>query len=369
MGKLVVPRVVAFDSSTWAMLSSQPQDEHVLRILDSLASGTHIPLVCVEHLLELAAVGNKAVVERRAQLLSQVPNLYTPASDRDSIGACHDITGHEFRFAANHGECLHKTVVARVRPTCFALMRNKQAQWLLRNEQLQRVAVEKAISNIAIASHLHIPVLSKKNLRKGLNVLQEEVDLKSWRVSLAALRSGFSAQLHEHGDRRLKDPDAVATEFYRETEEALHNAELTGKNKLIDLLECMGIDRDELPARINAEQCGEIIGWKLQAPVFARNAGLNPERVMAMGADVSPTLSLIRALEVTQKQAQRAEAGNLMDTRLASLTLYADITVVDKRTGEYLRQVSRRNRALGYLMKSFVVAPTPKALCECLRLS
>lgn len=70
-----------------------------------------------------------------------------------------------------------------------------------------------------------------------------------------------------------------------------------------------------------------------------------------------PTWLLWRNLHKIRKKAlknNKIEGGNINDLILANFVLYADITVVDKRTFEYLNQLKKQNKSISSLINTFI---------------
>ncbi len=67
-----------------------------------------------------------------------------------------------------------------------------------------------------------------------------------------------------------------------------------------------------------------------------------------------PTLTFDRALIALQQQAVRVSGSDMGDCQLSALSLYADVTEVDRRTYAYLERVCRQHTSLGTLIRPLV---------------
>lgn len=67
---------------------------------------------------------------------------------------------------------------------------------------------------------------------------------------------------------------------------------------------------------------------------------------MNLKEDNCPTWLLWKELYKIRIKAQRASGSDINDGFLAGLCLYADLTIVDKRTHEYLTQIKRKSKIL-----------------------
>lgn len=118
------------------------------------------------------------------------------------------------------------------------------------------------------------------------------------------------------------------------------------------MLADMGIPKSEIEQRRSSNSLGASEVWRRQRIIIGLRAGVSDEQIENLGEDGLPSLTLKQEVTTRQRRAARADGGNFPDSALACLALYADVTNVDKRTYEYIRQIKGSNNRLKPVLKT-----------------
>jgi hypothetical protein len=164
----------------------------------------------------------------------------------------------------------------------------------------------------------------------------------------------MKAQLEQHGDRRLEDPQEAAATFANDTFDRIELFEAAGGDPIQRLLESRGVPTGLVTDTMTVADIGQLAVYIKQLAILSKV--LQP-RVTVTIHDVPPetlpSYVIERRLAAAQLNAARVSGSDLGDGQIAPLVLYADGVEVDKRTCEYLTQVKRNCPAVAGLMGHF----------------
>jgi len=247
--------------------------------------------------------------------------------------------------------------VAAVRETLWEhgtgeemFVENDRLWSVMRDASIRLVGLERYVESVARAQP------DEKLLKTTIGELrkiQPNADAPSnnyWRP----LADEMGRKIEEHGDKRFQCGKDAAVDFTRDSYERVEKVIAAGGDWIRRIAESFGIPPESITDEMTVEDISELAAYMRQLVVFSKH--LRPYRKLTVH-DVPwqslPSYVLQRKLEAHQRRAPRVSGSDAGDRQIAPLTLYADFVDVDKRTGEFLRQVRAADRDLDGLMGTF----------------
>lgn len=179
------------------------------------------------------------------------------------------------------------------------------------------------------------------------------------RRRLSLIRGTYATDIEKHGDRRIKDPDAVASEFLQQVEEMTEALPHSPKELILSALAQQGIEPDDI--RQNST-VGEILdlGEFLQRVRIVVPGMQLPWREVKRRVRMEriPSELITAGMRRHAQKLPERKGSDLNDTYLACLAAYADVTFVDKRTRETFRRARSKDAAFDAICKRVEVAPS-----------
>jgi hypothetical protein len=190
------------------------------------------------------------------------------------------------------------------------------------------------ISNQKIVDLLNGGIRSGQELKKRLETMQ----------------AALTREIADRGDKRISDPGAVASNFMQKMVEIAPDT-TDARRFVLQSLALMDIGPDDIGPETTMAEIGDLLVFRKQALVAAQAAGLSEAEARRVQMSVIPSWRIKHAL-TTHKQDQAERKGsNLIDSHLATLSPYADITFVDKRTMETFRRVFSKSGEMVELVR------------------
>lgn len=179
------------------------------------------------------------------------------------------------------------------------------------------------------------------------------------RRRLSLIRGTYATDIEKHGDRRIKDPDAVASEFLQPVEEMTEALPHSPKELILSVLAQQGIEPDDIRQNSTVGEIldlGEflqrvrIVAPGMQLPWREVKRRVRMERI--------PSELITAGMRRHAQKLPERKGSDLNDTYLACLAAYADVTFVDKRTRETFRRARSKDAAFDAICKRVEVAPS-----------
>jgi hypothetical protein len=106
-----------------------------------------------------------------------------------------------------------------------------------------------------------------------------------------------------------------------------------------------GIDPAQVNANTTVNEIATMAGFSHKLRVVSRALGLSkPVTAGDIPMDKCPSQIIQAGVERRRRSAPKAQAGDLLDSQLSTLACYCDLTIVDKRTREYLHQLRTHDK-------------------------
>lgn len=153
----------------------------------------------------------------------------------------------------------------------------------------------------------------------------------------------FVAEISRRGDPRIVDPAPMVADFMRDVAQMAQPFPGTAAELILRGLECRHVFLEDIGPRSTVGEMLDLGLSRTQMKIAARVAGVDFDKVVRrLKPEHIPTWLLERTLVQHLPDSRKREGGELTDTHLACLGLYADLTLVDKRTLEGFRRLRRR---------------------------
>jgi hypothetical protein len=237
------------------------------------------------------------------------------------------------------------------------------AWFSIRPKLWEQEARQREISSISQAATLDRSDEPLSNLLDGSVRTVAEA-----RRNLNVLGDVLKQELQERGDRRLPDLDQVIASFLTETFQSA-GALNDGKAQPIDrFLGSLGIERGELNPGGKLNEILELAHFRQQLRIAAEKLMIPWETLCrSVSMERIPSWVVQRAVRRHRALAAEAQGGDLTDNYLLCLGLYADLTVVDKRTKENHRRASQKEPGSMSLLNRIERVSNYEAVLELVR--
>ncbi|MDZ4817433.1 MAG: hypothetical protein SGJ20_00515 [Planctomycetota bacterium] len=320
-------------------------------------NGIHIAFTFT-HVLELLAHKDNSKVRDRIKFLRGLPLIawLRPYDRNGSPGSLADVLRRELHAVIHEAKSDWKAIVEQVRADIWEtgvgseIFIDDEAHW----QVLGAVAQDHNLRRQYIASVVRTDPGGISDLKIGD---AKRLQMRPKEERTAFLRQFVQimvAQLKQHGDQRLDNPDAIAADFATGIQKELENLESTNIDSIQQMFECWDLPQELVTDNMTIGEFSELVAYKHRLVVVSRQ--LHPPAKVSIREfppNTLPAEFLQRKLAEIQRKAARVSGSDLGDTHIAPLVLHADGVEVDKRTHEYLIQMKRAHPALGSLMGRF----------------
>jgi len=321
-----------------------------------------VPVVLLENVEEILRHGDVATVHDRFRSLARFPlvahvdSLGCPGS----IGSIVDILAREVRAFLRDRTSDAFAVVNAVRGEVFAYGDGTTvASRLRQNAEKARPLAQRSHTGEKFASSLsHLDIMGTDGVKFGSLRDDTPIDCAMVDRYCAALRSHLNAELRSRGVEGVPDEtfDAFAERFAGDRKKGLLEAigpggSCTGLELRERLLQRQGIDPSQVNAGTTVRKLEIMACFNGRLDCASHTLGLpRPVTMRDVPMDRCPSQIIQNGVERWRRSARRAQAGDLFDAHLSTLACYCGLTVVDKRTGHYLRQLREHDSLAARLM-------------------
>jgi hypothetical protein len=361
---LVKPYFLAMDTShlaQWIRDSVSHVDSERIRAKEFTIwlqeTGT-LPLLTLHHIEELCAHNDQDTVRRRLRFLHSLPFI---AWVRDggnggnsgpggitSIMRAEVIAGFA-NPAADLGSVRDEAARALMQiGTGEDLLGTSPDDWLiLRPMFVQRA---KQSRNLVSVAHTNVVDLSSIQIRKLMSgaIRGEE----SVNRQLQLIEGSFSFDIKKHGDKRIEDPEAVARDFIIRVKQMRSKLPDSAKELVLQSLALMGVEVGDLRPDATVGDAMALGEFLQKMKVSTQDEAISfSELKHAVPPDRVPSWLISSLLRKYSPLVSERKGSEIIDTHLACLSPYADLTLVDKRTWEAFRRARSKNPILAELVK------------------
>jgi hypothetical protein len=360
-GSLIRSKFVALDSSHLGNVvrdtfsSDLGRREKAAAFERAFESSGSVLLLSWHHLQELLSHENEQVIQQRFEYIASKPLVASLKSLTDDhvVGTIMDVQAMELAAAFNDPALTLSGVRDAAAAGMFILgsgrdiVRPFMESWSPVSQEFEhqghrhREIVAISRSDFAGVRHLKIVDLLKQAARSPDEIMQR----------LGQLNARLQTDIEQRGDKRIQNPAQTSQAFIEDA--ALMGWELTrGPDPALQILTVMGVDLSDIGPETTLDDVGRLATFRRKLKVVNQLLGLPFLELKAkVTAERLPSSVIQAAVEEFRPDTPEWKGSDLPDSYLASLVAYADITFVDKRTHEALRQARPKLPELAAILK------------------
>lgn len=348
MTKLNEPFLVAVDSFVLNDIAKDyfhndpKRNKKAEEFLNELYMCGAVPVLTWHHIEEMLAHKNDEVVSKSIAFIRDLPLLAF-------IGSIVEIEYVEIATILQYESTDFAFIISSTQKEIYSFLSGidfidplSSILGTIRQEVLSKTNRDKEIASIsratALRGHYEYKLSEVKNMK------EYTYSKKATEAILADMKKNLIQELKSNGDKKMVDIEKIADDFFSRIE--------LDEN----LSEVPMIDMIKKNSRATDEEFNKIKTWEdLECiPIFRTRLKLisnsfpasERSRILNLKEENCPTWLLWKELYKIRVKAQRASGSDINDGFLAGLCLYTDLTIVDKRTHEYLTQIKQKSKIL-----------------------
>lgn len=357
---IVLPRFVSLDTSTITKLARDfvsdegSKRKDAIAVRDGLIGAGWYLTVSSDHLIELAQHANVDIVVSRFKFLKTFKNLaWIWNVEGTGIGSFLDIDCFEIRAVLAQDFTSKIDIANEVRRNLLVastgddLFRDNDVDlWLKLAEEL-KPAMFKSQSTASILRSEPVKGVNGMKLREFLNADYEGIENIPRKAGQLAV--AMTTEIEKHGDKRVKNAQKLANDFYVQTQQNINDIQAArkakaGESALVEsIAEVFGIPARMIDLNMTVGQLGDWGHFSHMLRIYSRKLG-RTVTLENVKPDELPGWSLRLKLRDYQNQANKVSGSDFGDRSLACLLPYLDSCEVDKRTLDYLRRFASNKK-------------------------
>jgi len=337
---------------------NKSHQQQATNVLESLYNKGAIPLLTWHHIEELLAHRNDKIVSNSIQLLQELPIVASLicCSAPYHIGSIVDIETVEFNIILDNKNISLKSITEKTRNDIFDFCSGEDLlyPYIPQLETLRRAVFAKENRKKEIASISRAQSIKPQDPK--LSTLRKDKlrSLESASGILNKMQTKLEEEICQKGDKKINSPEKTANEFFKSVLKSGESMYTSSGSTEKRFLKEFGIKIEETKDFKTLDQILYLAIFKKRREVISRNFPDNKKNgIIGIKEKNCPTWLLWKELHKIRTKAERASGSDLNDGYLAGLVYYADLTIVDKRTNEFLTQIERKNKLLKSMINKY----------------
>lgn len=345
---LITPKVISIDTSIFGDFARDYYSANEIRrsnarqLIQYMSSKGLVPFISFHHIEEILQHRSDTVVFDRWSLLKRFPAIawLNAYSDSNALGSILDIQTAEVKYLVDNGDSIDNLI----KYVKHKLVNYSSGEWFV-NQFEDAYCTLRESGQVDIQSKKIIESLSfvqNKNVSKTkLSTLNSSRLKKPEEVSeyFRSHRSHLTQELIEKGDKKLKKPSIVASEFIEDVI-AYSNPLYTNSQPLYEkFIEHTGVSLDQINPKTTVSDLGYLAIFNSKMKMTLNELGWVKRKLPNTLESDLPSWIIWRELDKLMKNENRAQGSNLIDKYVAAFSLYCDALVIDKRVHDYFRQL------------------------------
>lgn len=310
------------------------------------------------HLEELLAHKNYDIVKRSIEFLQHLPIVASIKSNSENfLGSIMHIEIKELSNIINNKNDNLEVIIKKTKEDLFNFSSGKKfleqfllIQPLLRERALLNANKKREIVSIPRAKSLRIGNPKLSDLKTGEINSPEKA-----RFILEYMEKQLASEIKVKGDKKIESADISAKEFLSILGKDMERVMNSTSPSLEELfLKSQNITNKEFKNLKNIEEYDLLVIFKERIKGISKCFSIiNEKKILEIEEKSCPTWLLWKELYKCRIKAERVSGSDINDAFLSGLCIYVDLTIVDKRTYEYLSQIKRKNEMLKPLIGRF----------------
>lgn len=358
--EIPLARFIALDSSMVGHIArdyfslDESRRKMATKFLNNLTDSGFVPFLCWHQFEELLKHQDHKVVSDRMAFLRLLPHVaWLSTAEGDGFGSIIDMLVSESKVAFDNPTLSVEGVRDQVRNTLISFGTGEQAVdpyeeiWFeLRPYLWEREARAREI--VAITKNKTADVSREKAANFINGHIRPESEAQKTLQHLQAL---MTDEIRSRGDKRIPNANSVASEFFCEIEREGRSLYSGKEQPVLDYLQQIGVDPHEVHKKMHMGELTELAEFRSKLRVAQRQIGGSWEELKrVVTPDRVPSWIVENSLKKYGQDHSERKGSELNDRFLACLSLYADLTYVDKRTKEDFRRVFKKDANLQALV-------------------
>ncbi|MDA5245348.1 hypothetical protein EXN32_08005 [Agrobacterium tumefaciens] len=360
---VIKPSFISLDTSHlthWireALSTKESERNRAKKFSDWLMHSGTLILISMHHIEELCVHNDENTVLWRLRFLHSLP-FVAWISDGTVTPGPSSITSI-MRAEALAAFSEPKASIGRVRDlasrtlvrvgTGEELLGPSPDDWLLLREEFIRRSEHSR--NLVAVAHSNVVDLSSKPLSELLNGrVRSQEDLER---QLKVIEGSFAFDIAKHGDKRIRNPGAVARDFVGKIIETRQRLPDNAADLVMQSLAAMGVEKSDIATDMTVGQALDLGLFLQQMKIVTATADVSfTDLKRLVSQERVPSWVISSSLRQYAPPLPERKGSDLIDIHLACLSAYADVTLVDKRTLEAFRRAQRANPVLSSVCKA-----------------
>ncbi len=324
------------------------------KFLNNLTDSGFVPFLCWHRFEELLRHQDHKVVSDRMDFLRLLPHVaWISITEGEGLGSILDMLILESRVVLDNPELSVKGVRDQVRNTLISFGTGEQAVepykeiWPeLRPYLWEREARAREIVAISKTKAADISQGKAANIINGRVRPESEAQ-----KTLQHLQVLMANEIRSRGDKRIPNANTVASDYFCEIEREGRSFYAGQEHPILDYLQQIGVDPHEIHSKMSIGELTELAEFRSKLRVAHRQIGGTWEELKrVVTPDKVPSWIVESSLKKYGQDQPERKGSELNDRFLACLSLYTDLTYVDKRTKEDFRRVFQKDANLQSLV-------------------
>lgn len=314
----------------------------------SLLEHGYVLFLCWHHFAELLTHGDQAVVAERIAYIRDLPMVaWVRSYGKDvSLGSIADILAAEteaaFTLPGSSALVIRDKVaqnIIKVGPGTEIIGPDEE-MWLALQPVFSRQA-EKSRKVVAISRSGFVDMSDTKISDLMTRALYKPDEAER---NLKVLQARLAADIKARGDKRISDAKAVAAEFFAVVKEESSHVLAAPGNAVLRHLVHQGLDEGDIGPEMTVGEATELIEFRKKLQVASRVNGIPfPDLKAKVSSSQIPSWIVEKALARHGQDLRERKGSDLVDGYLMCLSLYIDLTLIDKRTWENARRARSKS--------------------------
>lgn len=356
---LHIPRYLALDTShltQWAhdRTAANADVRQVASNFEAWAENNgYVFLLTLHHIEELLNHDDPSRAYDRLKCLSELKMVSWIGDQESGPGGITTIATAEARYILSSPEATALEVREAIRSSLIRfgtgadLLGNRFEDWLALRP-LVRERAKEARELVALA-HTDVVDNSSQPMSELLNGSVRSGDELQRRLDL--IRGSFALDIERRGDRRITDPQGLASAFMQDVKTTANGLPQDATRFVLQSLARQGVIADDIRPGSTVGEMLDLGVFRSQLSALLEEDGVSGERLRRIQMSQMPTWLIQRAMKRFSPQPKYRDGSELNDFYLACLSAYADVTFVDKRVLEGFRQAKTKLPSLSDIIR------------------
>jgi hypothetical protein len=299
----------------------------------------------LHHLAELLSYRGENVVEQSLRYIRTLPVVaWIAPAGTAGVGAITDLMACEVKSALHDPASDVFGVRDRTAPVAIRYGSGEEALAGLDTaptthlQEFRRQA-ERHRSIVAISRTMDFGVSGTRIVDLARRPIRSQVEADQ---ILNRMQTQLTEAVKSRGDKKISDPNVVASDFYRSVRDSAAAFYNTAANPVLTFLKAMGLDPSEITETMTVGNATDIIQFRQHLRIASEIIGISYDTLKtSVRPEQIPSWIIQQGLARHHQKLNRHDGSELADNFLVCLAPYVETCTVDKRTRENVTRAGR----------------------------